>query len=572
MKFRSKSAGYITGLKFYKGPQNAGVHTGRLWSSNGTLLASVKFENESESGWQSAKFSSPVAIDSNKIYIVSYHAPYGHYSRTVSGFRGPVPGNGPLQALRDGEDGPNGLYVYGFGFPTHSDAGSNYWVDPIFEYGPPATPVMEESQLAEVQSLPAPRSISCAPAVLHAGDEFECELRLAGPPLADDLPVGITSDSTHVRLPAKLVLRPNQRTYIFRGVVDEAAPLAAIRIAAGDGDGAVSDQIMVAPARAPGLSVPGEQHIRPGETLQFAVIPQGNGGLPVQILATQLPDGATFTPFDNWFTWTPTDGQVRDEEYVLEFNAASAEGKRSVITTKVHVDSGRPIHTGPSPLVCSPGALVSLHGRWLSQKREQFADPLGLSTELGGTRVLINSWALGSTQLRLAFVSQTRIDFICPSPAPREELNLVVETEAGATVPISMQIVEAKPALLTRQNAGGTGGVITHLRTGRLVTRRDHYGLGEPAQPDDVIVLWATGLGSLDLASRSLRIEIGEIPAEVVGVAPASDAAGIYHIHVRVPGAVPPGQAVPIRLELYSPTDGWVTSNTITGALEPVAP
>src|SRR5206468_3249210 len=37
MKFRSDTAGYITGLRFYKGAGNAGTHVGHLWSSTGTL-------------------------------------------------------------------------------------------------------------------------------------------------------------------------------------------------------------------------------------------------------------------------------------------------------------------------------------------------------------------------------------------------------------------------------------------------------------------------------------------------------------------------------------------------------
>ena len=138
MKFRSKSAGYITGMRFYKGPENTGIHTGHLWSADGTLLASAQFENETESGWQHVSFPSPVAIAANAVYVVSYQAPNGHYSHSPLAFRDSAPENGPLQFLKDGEHGSNSVYQYGSGFPTLSQEGSNYWLDVVFESAPPA--------------------------------------------------------------------------------------------------------------------------------------------------------------------------------------------------------------------------------------------------------------------------------------------------------------------------------------------------------------------------------------------------------------------------------------------------
>src|SRR5262245_60632677 len=46
VKFRSDVAGFITALRFYKGPQNTGTHIGNLWTSAGQLLASAPFTNE----------------------------------------------------------------------------------------------------------------------------------------------------------------------------------------------------------------------------------------------------------------------------------------------------------------------------------------------------------------------------------------------------------------------------------------------------------------------------------------------------------------------------------------------
>lgn len=137
-KFRSETAGYITGVRFYKNSANVGSHIGSLWTATGTLLASVSFTNETASGWQQANFSSAVPISANTTYIVSYFAPNGHYTGTNPYFTTAVD-NPPLHALRDGADGPNGLYVYtgASAFPTQTFDSENYWVDVVFNTTPP---------------------------------------------------------------------------------------------------------------------------------------------------------------------------------------------------------------------------------------------------------------------------------------------------------------------------------------------------------------------------------------------------------------------------------------------------
>jgi len=133
MKFRSDVAGSITGIRFYKGANNTGPHVGNLWTSTGTLLGTVTYSNETASGWQQADLPSPVSINPGVTYIVSYHAPGGHYATDDSYFTNTGRYNAPLYALRSGVDGPNGLYLYGpGGFPTQTFNATNYWIDVVF--------------------------------------------------------------------------------------------------------------------------------------------------------------------------------------------------------------------------------------------------------------------------------------------------------------------------------------------------------------------------------------------------------------------------------------------------------
>ncbi|UQA61816.1 DUF4082 domain-containing protein [Polyangium aurulentum] len=141
VKFRSSVAGQVTGIRFYKGAGNTGTHVGHLWNATGQQLASVTFPNESASGWQVAHFNAPVTIGANQVYVVSYHAPNGHYSANNNYFSSAGRTNGALYALKDGESGGNGVYRYGTsGFPTSTWQGSNYWVDVLFVSASDATP------------------------------------------------------------------------------------------------------------------------------------------------------------------------------------------------------------------------------------------------------------------------------------------------------------------------------------------------------------------------------------------------------------------------------------------------
>jgi hypothetical protein len=139
-KFRSDAAGFVTGVRFYKIAANTGIHTGSLWSSTGTQLATGTFTNETASGWQQMNFTNPVAITANTVYVVSYHAPNGHYTGSDNFFASTGVDNPPLHALRNGTSGANGLYRYAGGtvFPNSTYLSENYWVDVVFTTTPGA--------------------------------------------------------------------------------------------------------------------------------------------------------------------------------------------------------------------------------------------------------------------------------------------------------------------------------------------------------------------------------------------------------------------------------------------------
>jgi methionine-rich copper-binding protein CopC len=134
MRFQSDVDGLVTGIKFYKGTGNTGTHVGHLWTSSGQLLATATFTGETASGWQTVTFSTPVAINANTVYVVSYHTDTGHYADDQGYFASSGVDSGVLHALKDGVNGPNGVYAYGASgsFPDQTWNSSNYWVDVLF--------------------------------------------------------------------------------------------------------------------------------------------------------------------------------------------------------------------------------------------------------------------------------------------------------------------------------------------------------------------------------------------------------------------------------------------------------
>ncbi len=165
VKFRSDTAGNISGIRFYKASTNTGTHVGNLWTSTGTLLATATFTNETASGWQQVNFATPVAIAANTVYVASYHANSGHYSCDQNYFASTGVDAPPLHLLANGVSGNNGVYAYGSSsvFPSQGWNSSNYWVDVVFTPSGPAptltsiavTPVNQTIPLGSTQSFTA---------------------------------------------------------------------------------------------------------------------------------------------------------------------------------------------------------------------------------------------------------------------------------------------------------------------------------------------------------------------------------------------------------------------------------
>ena len=143
VKFVPQADGTVTGIRFYKGTGNTGSHRGTIWSSTGEALRSGTFTDETATGWQTLKFSSPLSVSRNTTYVASYYAPNGRYAADDRFFSA-LPYNAfPLSAPRGVTSGGNGVFRSGNGFPVEkSPTDANYYVDVLFVDGDTAPPAV----------------------------------------------------------------------------------------------------------------------------------------------------------------------------------------------------------------------------------------------------------------------------------------------------------------------------------------------------------------------------------------------------------------------------------------------
>jgi hypothetical protein len=205
VKFKADYDGSITGIRFYKASTNTGTHIGSLWSSTGTRLAQVTFSGESASGWQSATFSSPVAVTAGTTYVASYFAPSGHYSAANQGLATGVD-NPPLHAISNATSA-NGVYMYGTAsaFPSNTYGASNYYVDVMYAIPAPGqvtgATASEAGQSSANVSWNAPSSggpVTSYKVTPYIGSTAQTPKTVTGSPLPTSTKVtGLTTGTTY---------------------------------------------------------------------------------------------------------------------------------------------------------------------------------------------------------------------------------------------------------------------------------------------------------------------------------------------------------------------------------------
>lgn len=267
--------------------------------------------------------------------------------------------------------------------------------------------------------------------------------------------------------------------------------------------------------------------------------------MPPLLTASNLPAGASFDQASGSFRWIP--GAAQTGKYDVLFSAASAGGESSSQPVTIEVGSGQP-EIDKLEHACSPGAIASIQGTWLSEGS-------------GETRITVNA-----SDVPVLAASADHVQFLCPLSLPGTWLDIVAETASGNTPPVHTVMQDASPWIFSAELPQQRQGIVSFAGSADLAMPRNSQTAGHPAQPGDELLILGTGFGS----ATETWVRFGELSVDVLSIDADTARAGMYRIRVRVPDSVPLGDAVPVQAGLTAPDGTTLTSNSVTIAIEPV--
>ena len=273
------------------------------------------------------------------------------------------------------------------------------------------------------------------------------------------------------------------------------------------------------------------------------------------------------------FDWTPPSSDVGAITFYM--SAVAADGTSSGAGNHVYnqrytltvplpnqpqLSKGGTVNAANFDSAVSPGSWVTVQGTNLANSTRPWgaADFVSnrLPTTLDGVSVMIDG-----KPAYVSYVSPTQLNVLAPSNPSLGIVNVVVTNNGLLSNPSTVTVQTAAPALFawSAKYAVATRpdfSLVAPVALFPNVTTK-------PAQPGDIVILWATGLGpaspspavgvftpsdQLYSVLNLPTVLIGGISAQVIGAALAPGYAGLYQIAVKIPDGLANGDQ-PIRIQ-----------------------
>jgi uncharacterized protein (TIGR03437 family) len=299
-----------------------------------------------------------------------------------------------------------------------------------------------------------------------------------------------------------------------------------------------------------------------GTEVRFRVSPSD---ATATVSSEALPAGAHFDSTTLEFRWTPDRTQLGAHE--INFTAIDSAGVKASASVKVQVDSGEPVVSGivnaasrSREAACSPGAIATIEGRWLTDGAA-VSDASGSSMELAGTKV----WANGAT-VPILSASSMEVSILCPDSLPGSDIQLVVETEQGMAKPLRTTSRSAAPGIFSLDGSGAGQGWILRgsTETNSVAMVRNYRVPAQPAIAGERLLIYATGIGQL----TNISVQIGESKVPASAINPMPNHPGLYQVVVSMPNIVmQKDDDLPLLLS-GDGIEGTVTTNVVNIAVE----
>ena len=223
----------------------------------------------------------------------------------------------------------------------------------------------------------------------------------------------------------------------------------------------------------------------------------------------------------------------------------------------------------PSPAPVAPGSIAAVFGSNLNDGSEVLASSFGpdgkLVTSLGGSSVTIND-----IPAPLFYSTPGQLGIQIPAElAGQTTATIQVTVNDQTSIPRTIFLDSLAPGIFTVNEQGSGPAAVLHEDNVTAVTEQN------PARPGEVVVLFATGLGTLNppLATgdpstgnqtvQAPTVLIDGVPGEVLFSGAAPGFVGLNQINVRIPASTRLASNLPVVVSI-----GGVTSNTTTIAVQ----
>jgi uncharacterized protein (TIGR03437 family) len=196
----------------------------------------------------------------------------------------------------------------------------------------------------------------------------------------------------------------------------------------------------------------------------------------------------------------------------------------------------------------APGSFAAIFGSNLSSGLS-VSTHLPLDVQLGGTSVL-----LAGEQVPLLFASNQQVNVVLPYDIPvNSTQQLIVTMGTAISVPQSVVIASAQPAVFSKDGSGSGAAIITAYQPDGTP-----LSAGSPITAGDAITIYASGLGAvsppvpagspaptspLSMTTNPVTVTVGGMQAQVLFAGLAPMFAQLYQVNFIVPAGVPPGDA-----------------------------
>jgi uncharacterized protein (TIGR03437 family) len=245
--------------------------------------------------------------------------------------------------------------------------------------------------------------------------------------------------------------------------------------------------------------------------------------------------------------------------------ASIAATAQPVINPHGIVNGGSFISPGLPGGSIARGSLFTIFGQSLGPTTPVGVTSLPFSTTLGGVSIKVTQGAVALDAIPYA-VGANQVNAIMPSSTPLGLVSVRLTVNGTQSNPSPVNIVNSSVGIIGAQGPG----VIQNFNS---QTDQPVNSPFKPAQPGQIEILWATGLGPVtfpdNITPKSgnlttpLEVWVGGQPVTDIRYNGRSSYPGVDEIIFTVPTSAPVGCWVPVQIR----TEGSILSNAVTMAI-----